>query len=60
MSTDKEYDDDTIMPFGNYSGKKLGDIPDKYFEQLEYMNSGETSYRLKYPELFTYIEDNIL
>jgi|LSQX01.3.fsa_nt_gb hypothetical protein len=30
-STGTKYDDDHRMPFGKYSGQRLGDVPDSYW-----------------------------
>lgn len=46
------YNDNTIMPFGIYKGKKLVDIPDDYLVWL--YNNNKTN-----PPLKKYIEENL-
>lgn len=31
MGEPTELHDDSIMPFGNYKGQRLGDVPDSYW-----------------------------
>lgn len=47
-------DDNSIMPFGKYKGKKLSDIPDDYFLWLHGVGINP-----KYYELEEYIEENL-
>lgn len=57
-----QFNDDTVMPWGKYKGKKLEDIPDDYFlglwERLPAFKPGSKA-RRENPGLFSYIESNL-
>ncbi len=49
---DQKWQDDTVMPFGEHQGKRLGDIPDDYLFWLWDQTWVET----KFPGLYLYVE----
>lgn len=49
MTPSKRLSDDSIMPFGEHKGERLGDIPDDYWIWF-----GKQSWAKKWPSLIEY------
>ncbi len=45
--------DDSKMPFGKWTGERLGDVPDEYFEWL----SAQDGFKFKHPALWNYLNE---
>jgi len=48
---------DVIMPFGKFKGTDIEDVPDRYLLYLH--QNADSRYRQVYPEVFSYIEENL-
>lgn len=46
-------EDDTLLTFGKYNGKRIGDVPADYLLWL-----ADQDWIIKFPEIQTYVEKN--
>lgn len=53
-STDREFNDDSVMPFGKHFGKCLSDVPSEYLDWL----SGQEQLMRTWPGLAAYIRQS--
>ncbi len=52
----KQLTDNCPMPFGQYKGKAMANVPDSYLRWLHAEGSDTT--RMHFPEVFEYIKEN--